>query len=192
MATVLLLLLVWLPSLASLAVSAEAAWLRVERGGRLGPTMQVGSKRVNRRKRGAQVAERRLALDRVRLERPGSVLQSRGASQKPTVVPPFRFLCVLDVEATCEKNCRNYVHEIIEFPVVVVDLYEKEIVGEFHSYVRPTVNSTLSDFCTKLTGITQEKVDQSPTLDQVRRGALVHMLSDRPRTANKPSGARVV
>jgi len=103
----------------------------------------------------------------LRLERPAA---PRGASRPADAAarrPPFRYLCVLDVEATCEKDARHFVHEIIEFPVVVVDLYEKAVVGEFHTYVRPTANATLSQFCTALTGITQDRVDAAPTLEQV-------------------------
>ncbi|CAO3659498.1 unnamed protein product [Rhizopus stolonifer] len=37
-----------------------------------------------------------------------------------------------------------------------------DIVDEFRSYVKPTINPTLSDFCMKLTGITQDIVDASP------------------------------
>jgi 3'-5' exoribonuclease 1 len=40
-------------------------------------------------------------------------------------------------------------------------------VDEFRSYVKPTVNPKLSKFCTKLTGITQETVDASPTFIDV-------------------------
>jgi len=38
---------------------------------------------------------------------------------------------------------------------------------EFHSYVRPSINTTLTPFCTKLTGITQDTVDAAPSLDEV-------------------------
>ena len=53
------------------------------------------------------------------------------------------FLLVIDFEATCESsNPDNYRHEIIEFPVVVVDCETKSIVSigiisidcEFMSY----------------------------------------------------------
>lgn len=40
-------------------------------------------------------------------------------------------------------------------------------MDEFRSYVKPTVNSELSDFCVNLTGITQSMVDQSPTFVEV-------------------------
>ena len=84
---------------------------------------------------------------------------------------PFPYICVLDVEATCDQNSgfKNYEHEIIEFPVVVIDVRGErpEVYDEFHSYVRPTVNATLTQFCTDLTGITQEMVDGAPTLGEV-------------------------
>lgn len=80
---------------------------------------------------------------------------------------PFRYACVCDVEATCEaKNNKNYGHEIIEFPVVLVDLEDHAIVDQFHTYVRPTVNAELSDFCKNLTGISQTMVDSAPTLEE--------------------------
>jgi len=43
----------------------------------------------------------------------------------------------------------------------------RQVEHEFHSYVRPTFNQTLTPFCVKLTGITQETVDVAPTLDKV-------------------------
>lgn len=122
------------------------------------------SRRSRRRKRGAAAGERRHDLD---VERPDGLVTA-GARGRPAPPAPFKYLCVLDVEATCEQYSKHYVHEIIEFPVVVVDLDgDGGIVAEFHSYVRPTVNTTLSEFCTRLTGITQEQVDTSPTLPEV-------------------------
>ena len=96
----------------------------------------------------------------------GTVPATPGSMQ--TVRQPFPYVCVLDVEATCEEHSKHYIHEIIEFPVVVIDTAPGGgVIAEFHSYVRPTVNATLTDFCTKLTGITQEMVDASPTLAEV-------------------------
>ena len=82
---------------------------------------------------------------------------------------PFQYLCVIDVEATCEEGVgfHDQLHEIIEFPVVVLDLSDGGVLGEFHSYVRPTDNGTLSAFCSQLTGISQELVDTAPTLPEV-------------------------
>lgn len=129
----------------------------------LPPTLQIQelSRRTKRRKRGLAKAERAKEFDTAR------ILGHADAASLSQRKAPFRYLCVLDVEATCEMYSNHYVHEIIEFPVVVVDLHDKKVVGEFHTYVRPTVNKTLSEFCTKLTGITQDRVDSAPTLKEV-------------------------
>lgn len=125
------------------------------------------SRRSRRRKRGAAAADRAAELDVVRS---GGATVGGAATNEATPAQrqPFPYLAVFDVEATCEDNSKHYIHEIIEFPVVLVDLAgDGGIVAEFHSYVRPTVNTTLSDFCTRLTGITQEQVDSAPTLPEV-------------------------
>ncbi|KAJ2963933.1 hypothetical protein NQZ79_g1096 [Umbelopsis isabellina] len=75
---------------------------------------------------------------------------------------PFDYYLFFDVEATCEENDKRYPHEIIEFPVVLVEGKTFEIVDQFRSYVKPSINPVLTEFCTKLTGITQETVDKSP------------------------------
>ncbi|KAJ3244712.1 3'-5' exoribonuclease 1 [Chytriomyces hyalinus] len=80
----------------------------------------------------------------------------------PRVKQPFQYYCVFDVEATCEENDREWVHEIIEFPVVLLDSITLETVAEFRSFVRPVFNATLTAFCTKLTGISQEQTDDAP------------------------------
>lgn len=42
----------------------------------------------------------------------------------------YDYICVVDFEATCEENIsRNFVHEIIEFPVVLIDTHTLEIVS---------------------------------------------------------------
>ena len=41
------------------------------------------------------------------------------------------YLCILDFEATCEaRNPPNYVHEIIEFPVLLLNLKTLEVVSQ--------------------------------------------------------------
>lgn len=69
------------------------------------------------------------------------------------------FLVVLDFEATCERDDRSYVNEIIEFPSVLVCTRTLKIVAEFQQYVRPQKNKTLTAFCTSLTGIEQKTVE---------------------------------
>ncbi|KAI8086517.1 double-strand siRNA ribonuclease Eri1 [Halteromyces radiatus] len=81
---------------------------------------------------------------------------------------PCDYYLFFDVEATCEADGGfDYPNEIIEFPVVLVDGQSFEIVDEFRSYVKPSVNPTLSKFCINLTGITQETIDSSPDFIQV-------------------------
>lgn len=103
---------------------------------------------------------------------PRSVRQARRASPRRPIVEDEKLrrkvdvIGVIDFECTCEEGW-GYHHEIIEFPIVVVDCAKGEIVDEFHSFVKPSENATLSAFCTKLTGIDQPTVDASPELPSV-------------------------
>ncbi|CAG8616794.1 3551_t:CDS:2, partial [Acaulospora morrowiae] len=80
---------------------------------------------------------------------------------------PFRYYLCFDVEATCEEGSFNYMNEIIEFPVLLIDSHTFDIIDVFHSYVKPSVNPVLSNFCTQLTGILQETVDASPSFPEM-------------------------
>ncbi|KAJ2993248.1 3'-5' exoribonuclease 1 [Globomyces sp. JEL0801] len=76
-------------------------------------------------------------------------------SQRPQ---PFAYYLVLDFEGTCDENSRfDYASEIIEFPVILIDGQTLQIVDQFHRYVRPILQPTLTEFCISLTGITQVK-----------------------------------
>lgn len=80
----------------------------------------------------------------------------------------LKYLCILDFEATCEEvNPPDYIHEIIEFPVVLLNLTTLKIEAEFHSYCRPLLHPRLSEFCKRLTGITQNQVDTAAPFTQV-------------------------
>ncbi|KAJ3354069.1 hypothetical protein HDU83_005886 [Entophlyctis luteolus] len=79
----------------------------------------------------------------------------------------FRYLAVLDFEATCEDGARITPQEIIEFPTVVIDTRTGHIVREFHEYVRPVHHPQLSEFCSRLTGIRQETVDAADPFPDV-------------------------
>lgn len=80
----------------------------------------------------------------------------------------FDYICVIDFEATCtEASYSDYPHEIIEFPIVLVNGKTKLIECTFQSYVRPVVNPKLSQFCVHLTGITQEQVNQAEVFTEV-------------------------
>lgn len=73
----------------------------------------------------------------------------------------YEYLLIIDYEATCTSLNVNFKHEIIEFPMVLVDVEKKEIVDKFQAYCKPTINPRLTEFCTELTGITQEMVDKA-------------------------------
>lgn len=68
-------------------------------------------------------------------------------------------LNVIDVEATCwdGQPPPGSVNEIIEIGLTVVDVSARRRVSRHRILVRP-VRSTVSDFCTQLTGLTQAEV----------------------------------
>ncbi|XP_037069786.1 ERI1 exoribonuclease 3-like isoform X2 [Pollicipes pollicipes] len=76
-------------------------------------------------------------------------------------VQNYDFFLVLDFEATCESSVRISPQEVIEFPCLKVNAKTFKIESEFHHYVRPVHHPTLTSFCTELTGIIQETVDES-------------------------------
>jgi len=80
----------------------------------------------------------------------------------------YDYICVVDFEATCEEdNPSDFLHEIIEFPMVLISTHTLEIVDTFQEYVKPELNPQLSDFCVKLTGITQKMVDEAEPFPEV-------------------------
>lgn len=80
----------------------------------------------------------------------------------------YDYICVVDFEATCEEgNPPEFIHEIIEFPVVLLNTHTLEIEDTFQQYVKPEINPKLSEFCVGLTGITQDIVDKADTFPQV-------------------------
>ncbi|XP_049617174.1 3'-5' exoribonuclease 1 [Syngnathus scovelli] len=92
---------------------------------------------------------------------------------------PYDYICVVDFEATCEEdNPPDFLHEIIEFPMVLISTHTLEIVGTFQEYVKPQLYPTLSDFCVNLTGITQDKVDAAKPFPAVLK-QVVKWLAER-------------
>jgi inhibitor of KinA sporulation pathway (predicted exonuclease) len=77
----------------------------------------------------------------------------------------YKYFCIIDFEATCwENNYDNKPNEIIEFPSVIYELTEDnnlKYMSQWRKYCKPIVNPILSDFCTGLTGISQNIVDES-------------------------------
>lgn len=78
------------------------------------------------------------------------------------------YIACVDLEATCDDspsfNRREM--EIIEFGCTLLNP-EYKVVGTFNSFVRPTINPILTQFCKELTTITQDQVDTADTWDQV-------------------------
>ncbi|WP_196890333.1 3'-5' exonuclease [Aureivirga marina] len=68
---------------------------------------------------------------------------------------------IFDLEATCWEKANGRKNEVIEIGAVMVN-ENKEIVSEFEQFVKPSKEPILSDFCTKLTSITQKDVENAP------------------------------
>ncbi|XP_054168638.1 3'-5' exoribonuclease 1-like [Oppia nitens] len=80
----------------------------------------------------------------------------------------YDIICVVDFEATCDSpQSDDLIQEIIEFPAVLVDVKQRKIVSTFHEFVKPKSTQKLSEFCTKLTGISQSIVDKSQPFVEV-------------------------
>ncbi|MBL4648497.1 MAG: exonuclease domain-containing protein [Aureispira sp.] len=78
---------------------------------------------------------------------------------------------VLDLEATCWKEKGKFTNEIIEIGALCID-QNRNTLGEYCSFIKPTLNPILSDFCTELTTIEQKDVDAAPLFPDVLRDFL--------------------
>ncbi|XP_056193220.1 ERI1 exoribonuclease 2 isoform X1 [Falco biarmicus] len=107
------------------------------------------------------MATKRLAR-RLGLARSSGRARSGG---RPAAGQRFGYLIVLDFEATCWRDGRRRGPEIVEFPAVLLNTSTGEIESEFHTYVQPQEHPILSEFCTELTGITQDQVDEGVPLN---------------------------
>ncbi|MGB0522838.1 MAG: exonuclease domain-containing protein [Flammeovirgaceae bacterium] len=68
---------------------------------------------------------------------------------------------ILDLEATCWQGKALAPNETIEIGAVCIN-HQKQILGEFNQFIKPAQSDQLSDFCTELTSITQEMVENAP------------------------------
>ncbi|KAJ7098126.1 ribonuclease H-like domain-containing protein [Mycena belliarum] len=122
------------------------------------------------------------------LRRPGivdarsSLVEDPGAGKTTSttskVKQPYDAFLLVDVEATCNAGTDfSYPNEIIEFPVCLMRWTDRdgdkasrlEVIEEFRSFIKPSWRPQLSQFCTELTGITQEQVDGAPAFPAMLR-----------------------
>ena len=82
----------------------------------------------------------------------------------------FTHFMIIDFEATCWEQKPGPPSEIIEFPAVILDSNSCELwKTTFHSYVQPTEEPNLSEFCRELTGISQNQVENAAPLGATLR-----------------------
>ncbi|MFI7361959.1 exonuclease domain-containing protein [Streptomyces sp. NPDC050149] len=95
--------------------------------------------------------------------------------------PQPHLLNVIDIEATCwdGQPPPGAVSEIIEIGLTVVDLHARERLARHRVLVRPA-RSSVSAFCTELTGLTRAEVDTGlPFADACRLLAAEHRAGTR-------------
>lgn len=78
----------------------------------------------------------------------------------------------------------GYPNEIIEWPVCLLGWRDKangilDVISEFRSFVRPTWRPELSEFCTRLTGITQDQTDNAPQFPEVMESMAEFLITHR-------------
>ncbi|XP_061456355.1 ERI1 exoribonuclease 2 isoform X2 [Rhineura floridana] len=99
------------------------------------------------------------------IRRISKISPSGQSNVRPKIRQLFDYLIIIDFESTCWKDGRKcYTQEIIEFPAVLLNTLNGEIESEFHTYVQPQEHPILSEFCTELTGIKQNQVDEGVPL----------------------------
>ncbi|KAL4474872.1 hypothetical protein ABPG74_001568 [Tetrahymena malaccensis] len=73
----------------------------------------------------------------------------------------------LDMLFVIDFECNQPGYEIIEFPVLVIDLKKERIIDTFHTYVKPTTFPKINPYISKITGIQQKDVANAPSFVQV-------------------------
>lgn len=85
-------------------------------------------------------------------------------------------LLVVDFEATCGPGVSKGGVEIIEVGAVLcsfeMDSLNVDTLPIFHSMIKPQVHPKITPFCTRLTGIRQQDVEQAPSFKQCMKNWL--------------------
>ncbi|MEH2370496.1 3'-5' exonuclease [Nostoc sp.] len=74
------------------------------------------------------------------------------------------YYLIVDLEATCcnNKTIPRHQMEIIEIGAVMLNRATWEIDSEFQQFIQPVRHPQLTGFCTELTSIRQQDVDEAP------------------------------
>lgn len=135
---------------------------------------EIGSKLFDLTQvKGGNPYEQGLHLDDSLVDKSRPLKEQKILVMKNRINEPFinffgrKFIFVLDFEANCVKKGSLNPQEIVEFPVVPIDVSKGEIVPEmiFHTYLQPE-HHELTEFCTELTGITPEMVSTGVSLQK--------------------------
>ncbi|KAL4485385.1 hypothetical protein ABPG72_008253 [Tetrahymena utriculariae] len=79
----------------------------------------------------------------------------------------FDYLLISDFEAVFGKINELDYQEIIEFPVVILDVKNQKVLENyFQHYIKPQVIAELNPLCIQKTGITQQQVDNRIVLKE--------------------------
>lgn len=117
-------------------------------------------------------------IDTIEVEAPSAPVEAktikrksprRRKNNKKNDPDPFKYFVCLDFEATCwEKadQAKWKTQEIIEFPAVLLNAETGIVEAEFQEYLKPIEFNTLSDFCVRLTGITQDVVNKGISIHE--------------------------
>lgn len=76
----------------------------------------------------------------------------------------YKYFLIVDLEATCcdKESVPRKEMETIEIGAVMVDAKSLQPVDEFSTFIKPVRHPKLTTFCTSLTSIKQNDVDQAP------------------------------
>lgn len=86
-----------------------------------------------------------------------------------------KIVVIWDTEYTSWKGCnengwdknKNQYKELVQIGAILIDARRYEIKKEFSSFIKPQINSKLSNFFIKLTGIKQKDVDSADNPEKV-------------------------
>lgn len=90
----------------------------------------------------------------------------------------FKYLAVIDFEATCSKDNKinKSNQEIIEMGCVILDYEKLEVIKELQYFIKPILEPILTKFCKELTSIKQEDVDNAKYYHEVIKKMVVDIL----------------